>query len=194
MRLVTFTGSIPVGKHLTALAGAHMKPVIMELSGHSPMVVCDDVDPMASAVNAAVAKSRNAGQVCVAPTRFFVEDAIYDRFTAAMTEKAASITVGNGLDPANQMGPLANERRMAAMEMLVADAKDQGRACGDRRQPNRKSRQLLSAHRPCRLCLHQFGASCVRRLSLRCETRMLASDLSRMQPIIQPVKTTVPGY
>jgi len=126
VRLVTFTGSVPVGKHLTALAGAHMKPVIMELGGHSPVVVCDDVDPVASAVNSAVAKSRNAGQVCVSPTRFFVEDAIYDRFTTAMTEKAASITVGNGLDPANQMGPLANERRMVAMEMLVADAKAKG--------------------------------------------------------------------
>jgi succinate-semialdehyde dehydrogenase / glutarate-semialdehyde dehydrogenase len=126
VRLVTFTGSVPVGKHLTALAGAHMKPVIMELGGHSPVIVCDDVDPVASAVNSALAKSRNAGQVCVSPTRFFVEDAIYDRFTEAMTEKAASLKIGSGLDAANQMGPLANERRMAAMEMFVADAKDKG--------------------------------------------------------------------
>jgi succinate-semialdehyde dehydrogenase/glutarate-semialdehyde dehydrogenase len=126
VRLVTFTGSVPVGKHLTQLAGAHMKPVIMELGGHSPVIVCDDVDPVSSAVNSALAKSRNAGQVCVSPTRFFVEDAIYDHFTEAMTEKAASLKVGNGLDPANQMGPLANERRMAAMEMFVTDAKDKG--------------------------------------------------------------------
>jgi succinate-semialdehyde dehydrogenase / glutarate-semialdehyde dehydrogenase len=126
VRLVTFTGSVPVGKHLTALAGAHMKPVIMELGGHSPVIVCDDVDPVSSAVNSALAKSRNAGQVCVSPTRFFVEDAIYDRFTEAMTEKAASLKVGSGLDPANQMGPLANERRMAAMEMLVTDAREKG--------------------------------------------------------------------
>jgi succinate-semialdehyde dehydrogenase / glutarate-semialdehyde dehydrogenase len=126
VRLVTFTGSVPVGKHLTALAGAHMKPVIMELGGHSPVIVCDDVDPVSSAVNSALAKSRNAGQVCVSPTRFFVEDAIYDRFTEAMTEKAASLKVGSGLDPANQMGPLANERRIAAMEMLVTDAREKG--------------------------------------------------------------------
>jgi succinate-semialdehyde dehydrogenase/glutarate-semialdehyde dehydrogenase len=126
VRLVTFTGSVPVGKHLTALAGAHMKPVIMELGGHSPVIVCDDVDPVSSAVNSALAKSRNAGQVCVSPTRFFVEDAIYDRFTEAMTEKAASLKVGSGLDPANQMGPLANERRMAAMEMLVTVAREKG--------------------------------------------------------------------
>src|SRR5215468_690176 len=90
VRLVTFTGSVPVGKHLSAMAGAHMKPVIMELGGHSPVIVCDDVDPAAQGANAAVAKSRNAGQVCVAPTRFFVEDAIYDRFAATMSEKAAA--------------------------------------------------------------------------------------------------------
>ena len=126
VRLVTFTGSVPVGKHLTALAGAHMKPVIMELGGHSPVIVCDDVDPMTTGANAAMAKSRNAGQVCVSPTRFFVEEAIYDRFAQAITEKAASLKVGNGLDPATQIGPLANDRRIAAMEALVADAKDKG--------------------------------------------------------------------
>lgn len=126
VRLVTFTGSIPVGKHLSAMAGAHMKPVIMELGGHSPVIVCSDVDPVATAAASAVGKSRNAGQVCVSPTRFFVESAIYDRFTAAFADKAAAIKVGNGLDPANQMGPLANDRRVAAMETLVADAKAKG--------------------------------------------------------------------
>ncbi|MEJ0020399.1 MAG: NAD-dependent succinate-semialdehyde dehydrogenase [Acetobacteraceae bacterium] len=126
VRLVTFTGSVPVGKQLSALAGAHMKPAIMELGGHAPVIMCDDIDPVASAVSSAVAKSRNAGQVCVSPTRFFVEDAIYDRFADAFAEKAASIKVGNGLDPANQMGPLANDRRIAAMEMLIADAKAKG--------------------------------------------------------------------
>ncbi len=126
VRLVTFTGSIPVGKRLTALAGQHMKPVIMELGGHSPVFVCDDVDAVATAASSALAKSRNAGQVCVSPTRFFVEDAIYDRFTAAMTEKAMAIKVGNGLEAGVQMGPLANERRIAAMETLVADAKARG--------------------------------------------------------------------
>jgi len=126
VRLVTFTGSVPVGKHLSAMAGAHMKPVIMELGGHSPVIVCNDADPQAAGAASAIGKSRNAGQVCVSPTRFFVEEAIYDRFTKAFTEKAASFKVGNGLDPANQMGPLANERRLAAMEALVADAREKG--------------------------------------------------------------------
>ncbi len=126
VRLVTFTGSVPVGKHLSAMAGAHMKPVIMELGGHSPVIVCEDFDPAGAGAASALGKSRNAGQVCVSPTRFFVEDAVYDRFTDAFAEKAASIKVGNGMDPANQMGPLANDRRLAAMETLVADARAKG--------------------------------------------------------------------
>jgi succinate-semialdehyde dehydrogenase/glutarate-semialdehyde dehydrogenase len=126
VRLITFTGSVPVGKHLSAMAGAYMKPAIMELGGHSPVIVCEDVDPAAVGAASAIGKSRNAGQVCVSPTRFFVEDKIYDRFTEAFTEKAASIKVGNGMDPANQMGPLANDRRLAAMETLVADATSRG--------------------------------------------------------------------
>jgi succinate-semialdehyde dehydrogenase/glutarate-semialdehyde dehydrogenase len=126
VRLVTFTGSVPVGKHLSALAGAHMKPAIMELGGHSPVFVCGDVDPVATASKSVIGKSRNAGQVCVSPTRFFVQDSIYDRFTESFTQQAASLKVGNGMDPANQMGPLANERRIAAMETLVADARAKG--------------------------------------------------------------------
>jgi succinate-semialdehyde dehydrogenase / glutarate-semialdehyde dehydrogenase len=139
VRLVTFTGSVPVGKHLSAMAGAHMKPVIMELGGHSPVFVCDDVDPIAVGAASAIGKSRNAGQVCVSPTRFFVEDQIYDAFTASFAEKAASMKVGNGMDPANQIGPLANERRIAAMEMFVADAKEKGArvAAGGSRIGNR---------------------------------------------------------
>jgi succinate-semialdehyde dehydrogenase/glutarate-semialdehyde dehydrogenase len=139
VRLVTFTGSVPVGKHLSAMAGAHMKPVIMELGGHSPVIVCDDVDPVSTAATSAIGKSRNAGQVCVSPTRFFVEDKIYDQFTASFAEKAAAMKVGNGLDPVNQMGPLANERRIAAMEMLVADAIAKGArvAAGGTRIGNR---------------------------------------------------------
>lgn len=126
IRLVTFTGSIPVGKHLAEMAGRHMKPAIMELGGHAPVIVCDDVDPVATAATSVTGKSRNAGQVCVAPTRFFVQEKIYQQFVASFAEKAAALKVGNGLDPANQMGPLANIRRIDAMEILVADAKAKG--------------------------------------------------------------------
>jgi succinate-semialdehyde dehydrogenase/glutarate-semialdehyde dehydrogenase len=105
VRLVTFTGSIPVGKHLAAMAGQHMKPAIMELGGHAPVIVCDDVDPIAAAATSATGKSRNAGQVCISPTRFFVLEAVYDRFTTtAFGENAKKLKIGDGLDPANQMG------------------------------------------------------------------------------------------
>jgi succinate-semialdehyde dehydrogenase/glutarate-semialdehyde dehydrogenase len=98
----------------------------MERGGHGVRIVWQDVEPVSSANTSAVAKSRNAGQVCVSPTRFFVADAIYDRFANAFAAKASMLKVGNGLDPDNQMGPLANERRLAAMETLVADAKAKG--------------------------------------------------------------------
>ena len=126
VRLITFTGSIPVGKKLAEMAGHYMKPAIMELGGHGPVIVCDDVDPVATATTSVTGKSRNAGQVCVSPTRFFVQEAIYERFADAFAEKAAKLKVGNGIDPSTQMGPLANSRRIDAMEMLVADAKAKG--------------------------------------------------------------------
>ena len=126
VRLVTFTGSIPVGKRLAALAGQHMKPAIMELGGHAPVIVCDDVDPAASATTSVVGKTRNAGQVCVSPTRFYVQETIYEKFTAAFAAKAREVKVGDGLDPATQMGPLANHRRIETMEAMVADATTKG--------------------------------------------------------------------
>jgi succinate-semialdehyde dehydrogenase / glutarate-semialdehyde dehydrogenase len=98
VRLVTFTGSIPVGKHLAAMAGQHMKPAIMELGGHAPVIVCDDADPEAAAATSATGKSRNSGQVCISPNRFFVQEAIYDRFTTVFGERAAAIKIGDGLD------------------------------------------------------------------------------------------------
>jgi succinate-semialdehyde dehydrogenase/glutarate-semialdehyde dehydrogenase len=126
IRLITFTGSIPVGKSLAEMAGRYMKPAIMELGGHAPVIVCDDVDPVATAATSAVGKSRNAGQVCVAPTRFFVQESIYKRFADTFAEKAAQLKVGNGLDPSTQLGPLANSRRVDAMESFVADARARG--------------------------------------------------------------------
>jgi succinate-semialdehyde dehydrogenase/glutarate-semialdehyde dehydrogenase len=126
IRLVTFTGSIPVGKHLAAMAGRHMKPAIMELGGHAPVIVCNDVEPVATAEMSVIGKSRNAGQVCVSPTRFFVQESIYQPFVQSFADGAKRLKVGNGLDPATQMGPLANARRIDAMETLVADAKARG--------------------------------------------------------------------
>lgn len=126
VRLVTFTGSVPVGRHLASMAAQHMKPAVMELGGHAPVVVCDDADPAAAAAISVAGKIRNSGQVCNAPTRFFVADKIYDEFTKAFGEKASAVKVGDGLDPASQMGPLTNARRVEAMDMFVEDAKSKG--------------------------------------------------------------------
>ncbi|MGX5735039.1 NAD-dependent succinate-semialdehyde dehydrogenase [Bosea thiooxidans] len=125
-RLVAFTGSTAVGKHLSELAARHMTPVLMELGGHAPVIVCDDVDPVAAAHASAIRKLRNAGQVCTSPTRFFVQETIYERFAKAFVEKAKTVTVGNGLDENTQMGPVANHRRIEAMEALVANARAHG--------------------------------------------------------------------
>lgn len=125
-RLIAFTGSTAVGKHLTRLAADHMKPVLMELGGHAPVIVCDDVDPGATAVMSAIRKARNAGQVCTSPTRFFVQKSIYADFARIFAEKARGVVVGDGLDSTTQMGPLANHRRIEALQALVADAKERG--------------------------------------------------------------------
>jgi len=126
IRLVAFTGSTAVGRRLTGLASDHMTPVLMELGGHAPVIVCDDADAEAAAVASAVRKTRNAGQVCTSPTRFFVHDSIYQEFLATFTERAAATVVGDGMAPGVEMGPLANDRRLAAMTELVADARDKG--------------------------------------------------------------------
>jgi succinate-semialdehyde dehydrogenase/glutarate-semialdehyde dehydrogenase len=103
-----------------------MKPAIMELGGHGPVIVCDDADPIAVAAASVATKSRNAGQVCVAPTRFFVHENHFEIFAKSFAEGAAKLKIGNGMDPSTQLGPLANSRRIDAMERLVADARDRG--------------------------------------------------------------------
>ncbi len=126
VRLVAFTGSTAVGRHLTGLAAAHMTPVLMELGGHAPVIVCEDTDVKAAAVTSAVRKMRNAGQVCTSPTRFFVHDSIFEEFLGVFTERAAATTVGDGMAPGTEMGPLANDRRLAALAGFVADARRKG--------------------------------------------------------------------
>ncbi|MFP6560133.1 NAD-dependent succinate-semialdehyde dehydrogenase [Paraburkholderia sp. B3] len=126
IRKISFTGSTPVGKLLAAKAGEHMKRVTMELGGHAPAIVFADADVPRAAKLLALAKIRNAGQVCISPTRFMVEDAAYDEFVEHFVATLRGVQVGNGLTEGVQMGPLANDRRLAAMERLVADAREQG--------------------------------------------------------------------
>jgi succinate-semialdehyde dehydrogenase / glutarate-semialdehyde dehydrogenase len=126
IRKVSFTGSVPVGKHLNALAASHMKRATMELGGHAPVLVFDDADVEGAAKLMGAFKYRNAGQVCVSPTRFFVHDKVYDNFVGKFIDIAKKTKVGDGLAADTRMGPLANPRRINAIEAFVADAQDKG--------------------------------------------------------------------
>ncbi|MEO1081736.1 MAG: NAD-dependent succinate-semialdehyde dehydrogenase [Pseudomonadota bacterium] len=126
VRLVAFTGSTAVGRHLTTLASEHMTSVLMELGGHAPVVVCEDTDVKAAALSSATRKMRNAGQVCTSPTRFFVHESVFDEYLNVFVQRAAATVVGNGFDEGVEMGPLANERRPPALAELVDDAVAKG--------------------------------------------------------------------
>jgi succinate-semialdehyde dehydrogenase/glutarate-semialdehyde dehydrogenase len=126
VRKISFTGSIPVGKHLAALAAKGMKRTTMELGGHSPVVVFADADPEKAADTIAAFKYRNAGQVCISPTRFYVQEGAYKKFLARFAEYAGGLKLGDGLEKGITMGPMANARRIDTMESFVADAKNRG--------------------------------------------------------------------
>ncbi|MEG1455573.1 MAG: NAD-dependent succinate-semialdehyde dehydrogenase, partial [Comamonas sp.] len=126
IRKVTFTGSTAVGKQLAALAGQHMKRSTMELGGHAPVIVAEDADVALAVKAAGAAKFRNAGQVCISPTRFLVHNSVREEFTRAMVAHVEALKVGNGLEQGVQMGPLANPRRVTAMQQVVADARQRG--------------------------------------------------------------------
>jgi len=126
IRKITFTGSTPGGKQLAALAGQHMKRATMELGGHAPVIVAADAD-IANAVKViSGAKFRNAGQVCISPTRFLVEEAVREEFVVGFLAFTKSLKVGSGLDAGTQMGPLANPRRLSAMQQITEDALARG--------------------------------------------------------------------
>ncbi|HYM73728.1 MAG TPA: NAD-dependent succinate-semialdehyde dehydrogenase [Stellaceae bacterium] len=126
IRKISFTGSTAVGKQLAAIAGAHMKRVTMELGGHAPSIVFDDADVDLASKLLSVNKLRNAGQVCVSPTRFLVQEKVYDQFVDKFTEAVKAVKVGDGLDKDTRMGPMANPRRIAAMEAFIGDAVQKG--------------------------------------------------------------------
>ena len=126
IRLVAFTGSTAVGRHLTGIASDHMTPVLMELGGHAPVIVCEDVDVEDAAVSSAIRKYRNAGQVCTSPTRFFVHESVFEQFLDTFIQRASEVVVGDGMDPNVEMGPLAHDRRIAALSGFVNDATQAG--------------------------------------------------------------------
>jgi succinate-semialdehyde dehydrogenase/glutarate-semialdehyde dehydrogenase len=126
IRKISFTGSVAVGKQLASLAGLHMKRATMELGGHAPVLVFDDADSDNAANLLAFLKYRNAGQVCASPTRFFVQEKTYEKFVSKFIDLAKAVKVGDGFDAASKMGPLANPRRVNAMETYVRDAQEKG--------------------------------------------------------------------
>ena len=122
----SFTGSSAVGKLLAQQAAKTLKRATMELGGHAPVIVCADAHVQQAADMLVAGKYRNAGQICIAPTRFYVHRSQYDAFVAAFVERARQIVPGNGLDAACGMGPMANPRRIEAMRSLIADAVQRG--------------------------------------------------------------------
>ena len=126
IRKISFTGSTAIGKQLAALAGAHMKRVTMELGGHAPAIVFDDADIDTAAKILSANKLRNAGQVCISPTRFLVQEPVYEQFVEQFSARIKTAKVGDGLEPGTTMGPLANPRRITAMENFIGDAVKHG--------------------------------------------------------------------
>jgi succinate-semialdehyde dehydrogenase/glutarate-semialdehyde dehydrogenase len=135
---ITFTGSTPVGRKIGRLAAEELKGATMELGGHAPVLIFNDVDPEAVAAMSVPVKFRNAGQVCSSPTRFYVQDGIYDKFVQSFVKRATALRLGHGLDEGTEVGPLISPRRQEAMERLVTDAVQRGArlACGGQRVGN----------------------------------------------------------
>jgi succinate-semialdehyde dehydrogenase/glutarate-semialdehyde dehydrogenase len=126
IRKVTFTGSTAVGKQLAGLAGQHMKRATMELGGHAPVIIAEDADVELAVKASGAAKFRNAGQVCISPTRFLVHNSLRDDFAKALVKHAESLSVGDGLAEGTTLGPLANARRITAMASVVENARQVG--------------------------------------------------------------------
>jgi len=135
IRKVSLTGSVEVGQQILRLCAEQIKAVSMELGGHSPVLVFDDADVESAAEICARGKFRNNGQVCIAASRFYVQESVMERFVERFKAITESLRVGNGKDPETEIGPLANQRRLQATETMIQDAVGKGAvvACGGRR-------------------------------------------------------------
>ncbi|RQR70016.1 NAD-dependent succinate-semialdehyde dehydrogenase [Burkholderia sp. Bp9012] len=126
IRKVTFTGSVPIGRLLSARAAEGVKPITLELGGHGPVLVFNDADVEKAAVDGAANRFRGTGQICISSTRFLIQREVYDEFVGHFVRAAKALKVGNGMDAGTQVGPLANPRQLAKMEELIADAVERG--------------------------------------------------------------------
>jgi succinate-semialdehyde dehydrogenase/glutarate-semialdehyde dehydrogenase len=134
-RKITFTGSTEVGQELIKGAAAQVKPLSLELGGHAPVVVFDDVDVNKAVDTVIIAKYRNTGQSCIAANRIFVQAGIYDKFVEAFVAKAKALKVGNGLQEGMDIGPVVNEAGLKQALHHVEDAVKHGAKllCGGKR-------------------------------------------------------------
>lgn len=126
IRKVSFTGSVPVGRRLAALAGQGLKRVTLELGGHAPFIVTNDADVDLAAKLGSSVKFRNAGQVCISPTRFYVQSGVYQEFMEKFLAATAAIRLGDGFADTTGMGPLHSYRRLEAVDAFVRDAVESG--------------------------------------------------------------------
>jgi len=125
-RKVSFTGSVPVGRHLSRIAGDALKPISLELGGHAPVIVCSDANIENAATVLAAGKFRGTGQICLSPTRILVDRSVYETFLELFVRVTRALKIGNGLEEGTDVGPLSNERRLKAIDELVADAREVG--------------------------------------------------------------------
>lgn len=126
IRKLSFTGSTKVGKHLLGLTTTHLQVPTMELGGHAPVIVGPDVDVDAVSDALVAKKMQNGGQVCLSPSRFYIHDAIYDRFVDRVAAGMAAFKIGDGMDPATTLGPMVNAARIEALEKMTQDAVNHG--------------------------------------------------------------------
>ena len=126
VRKLTFTGSTAVGKRLASAAAGNMKRISLELGGHAPFIVFDDVDPVYAAKGASLVKFLNTGQACISPNRIYVHSSIAAAFTEALAERVAGMKMGNGLTPEVAIGPLVNEQSLDKVQRQVDDASAKG--------------------------------------------------------------------
>ncbi|MCH4248178.1 MAG: NAD-dependent succinate-semialdehyde dehydrogenase [Acinetobacter populi] len=126
VKKISFTGSTPVGKQLASLAGLHMKKVTMELGGHAPVLIFKDADLDTAAKEIVAAKFRNAGQVCIAPTRFIIAREVYEQFTQKLVDQIQQLKVANGLEEGTDIGPMIHARGFKNIQRLIEDAITKG--------------------------------------------------------------------
>jgi succinate-semialdehyde dehydrogenase/glutarate-semialdehyde dehydrogenase len=126
VRKISFTGSTEVGKQLMRGAADQVKRLSLELGGHAPFIVLPDADPEAVAKAAVVGKFRNNGQVCIAPSRFYVHKDVEAKFTDAAVAAAKALKLGNGLEAGVEVGPMFEKKALESTTALVGDAKAKG--------------------------------------------------------------------